>query len=142
MNAIDRRTEIHRPRSKRVARTARHEAGQIGLARDHLWRRRPVRPFGLARDVEKTLPLESFAPDTNTVADCAAARLDKVEMTLGAGYDDGAWRLRGAVVHDLFAPLRDRADNCHRPQVRVHRPDRAAAQKFARPKAIGRSRPA
>src|SRR5215831_20518470 len=94
MNAIDRRTEIHRPRSKRVARTARHEAGQIGLARDHLRWRRPVRPFGLARDVEETLPLESLAPDTNTVADCAAARLDKVEMTLGAGYDDGARRLR------------------------------------------------
>ncbi len=48
VDAIDGGAEIHRARAEGIA-GARHEARQIGLALDHLGRRMPIRPFGLAR---------------------------------------------------------------------------------------------
>src|SRR5579864_6595292 len=73
MNAIDRGAEIHRPRAERVTRTACHEARQIGLALDHLRWWHPVRPFGLAADVQKPLPLKTIAADADAVSKGAAA---------------------------------------------------------------------
>ena len=42
--------DIHGARAERIARAARGHARQIRLARKHLGRRIPVRPFGLALD--------------------------------------------------------------------------------------------
>src|ERR1700737_769773 len=49
VDAIDGGAEVERAGAERVAGAAGHEARQIGLARDHLRRRRPVRPFGFLR---------------------------------------------------------------------------------------------
>src|SRR5690242_19854989 len=48
VDAVDGGAEIHRAGAERIARPARHEARQIGLALDHLRRRRPVGPLGLS----------------------------------------------------------------------------------------------
>src|SRR5207344_1053137 len=90
---------IHRACAKGVAGTAGHEAWQIGLARDHLGRWRPVRPLRLAGDVHQPLPLEAFAADANAVTQRAAIALDQIEMALGGLDDYGARRLIGAVEH-------------------------------------------
>ena len=55
VDAVDRGAEIKRAGAERVARAAGHEARQIGLARDHLRRRRPVGPLRLAGDLQQTL---------------------------------------------------------------------------------------
>src|SRR3954471_23749007 len=79
MDAIYRGAEVERAGAERVAGTAGHEARQIGLARDHFRRRRPVRPFRLARDVQQALPLKTIAADPDAVADRAAVALHEIE---------------------------------------------------------------
>src|SRR5258707_14507120 len=80
VDAIDGGAEIHRAGAERVAGSAGHEARQIRLTGDHLRRRRPVRPFGFSRDVEKPLPLESFAADADAIAYRTAVALDQIKM--------------------------------------------------------------
>src|SRR4249920_154148 len=75
VDAVDGGAEIHRAGAERIAGATGHEARQIGLALDHLRRRRPVRPFRLARDVDETLPLESLAADADAIAQRAAVAL-------------------------------------------------------------------
>src|SRR4051812_23052129 len=99
MNAVDRGAEVERAGAERIAGAARHEARQIGLARDHLRRRGPVRPFRLARDRQQTLPLKTVAADADAVAYGAAVALHDVEMALRSLDDDRPGRLRGAVQH-------------------------------------------
>src|SRR6478736_5051018 len=106
VNAIHRGAEIHRPRAQRVAGTTGHEARQIGLARDHLGRRGPVRPLLLLRDGHEPLPLKTFAADADAVAQRAPVALDQIEMSLGGRNDDGARRLVGAVEHRRLPELR------------------------------------
>src|SRR5215472_18220593 len=50
VNAVDGAAEIHGACAERIAGTASHKTWQIGLALQHLCRRRPVRPFGLTFD--------------------------------------------------------------------------------------------
>src|SRR5690606_8044432 len=85
---------------------ARHEAGQVRLARDHFRGRGPVRPFRLARDIENALPLKACAPDADAVADRAAVALNEIKMTFRGLDDDGAGRLGRAVEHHLLAVFR------------------------------------
>src|ERR1700716_1172928 len=59
VDAIDRVAEIERARAHWIAGAAGHEARQIGLPLDHPRRRRPIRPFRLARDLEQAVPLKS-----------------------------------------------------------------------------------
>src|SRR6266404_3541231 len=106
VDAIDGGAEIERASAERVAGSAGHKARQIRLADDHLRRRRPVRPFRLARDVEQPLPLESLAADADAIAYRAAASLDQIKMALRRRDDDGTGRLRGAVVHRLLPEFR------------------------------------
>ena len=110
VNAIHGGAEIHRPRPERIAGPAGHEARQIRLARDHLRRRRPVRPFGLARNVHQSLPLEAFAADADAIAQRAAIALDQIEMALGGDDDDGARRFVGAIEHRRLPELRIELD--------------------------------
>src|SRR5882724_218017 len=76
VNAVYGGAEIKRAGAERVAGPAGHEARQIGLARDHLRRRRPVRPFRLARNRQQALPLKAVATDTDAIAYGAAVALD------------------------------------------------------------------
>src|SRR5262249_14751150 len=101
VNTVDGVAEIHRARAERIARTARHEARQIGLALDHLRRRRPIRPLGLALDRLRAGPSEAFAAHANAVAHGLAAGQHQVKVSVGRIDDDGAGRLAGAVVDDL-----------------------------------------
>src|SRR5712672_2040262 len=77
VDTIDGGAEVKRAGAERISGAAGHEARQIGLARDHLRRRCPVRPLRLARDVQQSLPLESFAADADAIAQRAAVALDQ-----------------------------------------------------------------
>src|SRR5262249_29370104 len=92
-----------------MARASSHEPGQVRLARDHLRRRRPVRPFLLACNFEQPLPLKSDAADADAVADGAAIGLHDVEKPLGGVDDDRARSLAGAIKDDLTPTLRRQA---------------------------------
>src|SRR4029078_705740 len=72
----------------------------------HFRRRRPVRPFRFARDVDQSLPLESVAADADAVAQRAAIALDQIEMALGGGDDDGAGRFVGAIEYRRLPEFR------------------------------------
>src|SRR5438270_12560919 len=78
VNAINRAAEIKRTRTHGVPGPARHEARQIGLARDHFRRRRPVRPFRLARDAQQPVPLEAVASDAYAVAQRYVVGLNEI----------------------------------------------------------------
>ena len=95
--------EIHGARAERIARAAGHEARQIRLARDHLRRRMPVRPFLLAGDGLRAGPGEAFAADADAVADRAAVAEHVIEIGVGRIDHDRARRLAGVVGHHLAA---------------------------------------
>src|ERR1700761_7689811 len=79
MDAVDGSAKIHRASAERVAGTTGHEAWQIGLARDHLRWRGPVRPFRLAGDIQQSLPLKSIAADADAITQRPAVALDQIE---------------------------------------------------------------
>src|SRR5262245_4600195 len=105
VDAIHRAAEIHAAGAHRVAVAAGHEARQIGLALDHLRRRRPVWPLGLALDRLGARPGEALAADADAVTPGLAARHHEIEEGVGRIDDDGAGRLAGPVVDDLAAQL-------------------------------------
>src|SRR5271166_6783927 len=92
VDAVHGLTEVHRARAHRIARAARHETRQVGLALDHFRRRTPVRPFLLARDLLQAGPLEALSTDTNAVADGPVVGLDEIEKALARIDDEGAGR--------------------------------------------------
>src|SRR5215468_3921151 len=93
VDAVFARTEIHGAGAERIAGTAGDEARQIGLARDHLRRRIPVRPLRLAADRLYAGPGETLTADADAVADRAAAAEHVVEHSIAGIDDDGAGRL-------------------------------------------------
>src|SRR5262249_39528726 len=101
VNAIDRLAEIERAGAERIAGTAGHPARQIRLPFDHLGRRRPVRPFRLARDPQQPVPAEAVAPDADAVAHRSVVALDQIEKALRGIDDDRARHLVAAVEHGL-----------------------------------------
>src|SRR5882724_1550220 len=119
VDTIDGGAEIHRTGAEWIARPAGHEPRQIGLARDHLRRRCPVRPLRLARDVEQSLPLESLAADTDAIAQRAAASLNQIEMALRGLDDDGAGRLGGTIKHRGAPVFRVQLDRVVRQKSRL-----------------------
>src|SRR5579871_3176832 len=106
VDTIERRAEIERPRPERVLDTATHVSRQIGPARDHLPRRRPVGPFPLGRNAVHPAPAEAVAADPDAVAQRLALSEHQIEPPLGGVDDDGAGRIAGGVHHGL---ARDRA---------------------------------
>jgi hypothetical protein len=90
---------------ERIAVAAGHEARQVGLALDHLRRRRPVRPLGLALDRLGAGPGEALAADADAVTHRLAARHHEIKEGVGRIDDDGAGRLAGPVVDDLAAQI-------------------------------------
>ena len=105
MDAVHRAAQIKRARAERIGRAASDEARQIGLAVDHLRRRSPVRPLGLALDAFGARPGEAFAADADAVAQRLAVAEHVIEERVRRIDDDGAGRLAGAVVDDLAAQV-------------------------------------
>ena len=108
VNAIDGVAKIHRARAEGIARAARHEARQIGLALDHLRGRRPVRPLGLALDRLHAGPSEAFTTHANAVPHRLAAGEYQVKVRVRRVDDDSAGRLAGTVIDNLAAQLATR----------------------------------
>src|SRR5580698_7844868 len=77
VNAVECRAEIHRARAERIADTASHEMRNAGLPRDHLRRRRPIRPLFLRGDGLHPRPGKTGAADADAVAQRLAAVLDQ-----------------------------------------------------------------
>ena len=92
VDAVDRVAEIERARAHRIARPAGHEARQVRLPLDHLRRRRPVRPFLLAGDLEQPVPLEAVAADADAVAQRDVVGLDQIKKA-ALGIDDDRARV-------------------------------------------------
>src|SRR3954466_11006666 len=104
MDAVFARPEIHRTRAERIAGAASDEAGQIGLARDHLSRRMPVRPLRLAADALHARPGETLAPDTDAITDGAALAEHIVKISIIGIDDDGTGRLASVEADNLLGP--------------------------------------
>ena len=100
VNAVFAGAKIHRARAERVAGTAGHETRQIRLARDHLRRRMPIRPFRLAADGLHAGPGKTFAADADAVANGAALAEHVIERGVAGIDDDGAGRFAGIERHD------------------------------------------
>src|SRR5918993_5716369 len=93
VDAVQRAAEIHRAGAERVGDAALHVAREVRPALQHLGRRRPVRPLGLARDGLRPGPLEPRAADPDAVADRAAVAEHVVEPALGGRDHDRARRI-------------------------------------------------
>ena len=106
--------EIEHAGAERIVEAGRHAVGilgRLGLALDHLRRRRPDRPFGLAPDIGLAAPQEALTADVRAIARGIAVAFDAVdEIVLGID-DDGADRFAAVVFHGLAIILRvDLAD--------------------------------
>src|SRR5712672_2818589 len=74
--------EKHGARTQRIARTALEGSRQLRLARDHVWRRRPVGPFRFSADAQQALPFEAFAADRDAISDRPATVLYDIKMAV------------------------------------------------------------
>src|SRR5262245_37718625 len=106
VDTIERRAEIHRAGAERILRPAFHVARQIGAALEHFGRRRPIRPFTLARNLADARPGEAGPADADAVADRGAVALDEIQEALVGIDDDGAAALVAIVVDDLLQVAR------------------------------------
>ena len=101
MDAILRAGDIHRARAQRIARAAGRHARQIRLPRNHLGRRIPVRPLGLALDRFHARPGKAFAADPDAVAERLAVAEDVIKKGVRRIDDDGAGRFLAGIADDL-----------------------------------------
>ena len=108
VNAVVAGAQIHRARAQRIAGTARHEAREIRLARDHLGRRMPIRPCGLARDGLRAGPGEALAADADAIANGAALAEHVIERRVAGIDNDGTGRLVG--IEANHGALQSRGD--------------------------------
>ena len=93
MNTVLAGAQIHGASAERITWPARHEARQIGLARNHLRRRMPVRPLCLVAHGLHAGPRKAFPADTDSVTD-RTALAEHVIKRGAAGIDnDGTGRL-------------------------------------------------
>src|SRR5256714_11405709 len=67
VDAVERRSQIHRARAERIVDAARHVARQIRPPPQHLRRRRPARPFLLRRNAVGSTPAEAVAANADAV---------------------------------------------------------------------------
>ena len=82
VNAVDGSSKVHCTSTQWIARSAGHESRQIGLPRNHLGRRMPIRPLGLVRYFQKALPSEALAANAYAVAQGAGFVLNQVQVPL------------------------------------------------------------
>src|SRR5207245_9198721 len=102
--------QIERAGAERIAQAARHTDAaaqlahvphQLGLARQHLPGRIPVRPFLLVVNVRGAGPAETLASDADAVAHRPAPTLDEIEIMTGRIDHDRDGRLAGRIGHGL-----------------------------------------
>ena len=106
VDAVQRLTEVKRARAERVAVAACHEARQIRLAVDHLFRRMPVRPLRHSRHFFRAGPGEALAADADAVAQRLALAEHEIEVGVRRVDDERAGRLLGVVVDQGATELR------------------------------------
>ena len=106
MDAVFGRAEIHGARAERIAGAAHGHARQIRLTRDHLGRRIPIRPLGLARDFLNAGPGETFAADADAVTHGLAVAEHEIEISVGCIDHDGARRFARRVADNLTLQAR------------------------------------
>src|ERR1700726_3707465 len=106
VDAIQRRSQIHRAGTERILRAAFHVPRQIRPAHQHLRRRRPVRPFLLRGDRLDARPGESGLADADAVAQRLAIALHQEQELVGRIDDDGAGPFRAVIVDELFLVFR------------------------------------
>src|SRR4051812_30786784 len=102
VDAVERGAKIHRARAKRIVRTARHMARQVGAALEHFGRRHPVRPLRLPRDALDARPGEPGTADADAIADRLAVLLHQIEKAVWRIDDDRAGGMRALVRDDLL----------------------------------------
>jgi len=83
MDAVFGAAEIHCARAKRIAGAAGNHTRQVGLARDHLRRRIPVRPLSFAHDLLDARPGKALAPDADAVTDGFVVADHEIEDGVG-----------------------------------------------------------
>jgi hypothetical protein len=106
VNTVVGAADIHGARAERITGAARDHARQIGLALDHLGRRIPIRPLGLAHDRMHARPGEAFAADADAVAHRLAVAEDEIKEGVRRIDDDGAGRLTRRIGDDLALEAR------------------------------------
>src|SRR5687768_2240400 len=101
VDPVDRGAEIECASTHRIAGTAGHESRQVGLARDHLRRWHPVRPFCLAGNLEESSPLETLSANADSITYRSVVSLNEVQISICGIDNDRPCRLAGAVKHEL-----------------------------------------
>ena len=97
--------EIEGARSQRVAFAAGRKARQVRLARDHLFRRMPVRPLAHTADALSARPGEPIPADADAVAQRFTVAEHQIEKRVRCVDDDGASGLGRDVGDELAAEL-------------------------------------
>src|SRR6202007_2914279 len=95
---INSAANVHGACAEWIAGTARHEARQIWLTLKHFSRWDPVRPFRLAFDRLHAGPGETFAADTDAIADGLAPAEDVIEIRVRRIDHDGAGRFARRII--------------------------------------------
>ena len=103
MDAIFSVAEIEGARSHWVAYTTGRKARQVRLARNHLWRRMPVRPLTHTADALSARPGEPCAANADAVAQRLAVAEHQIEKRVRCVDDDGASGLGRGVGDELAA---------------------------------------
>jgi hypothetical protein len=97
--------EIEGARSHWVAFAAGRKARQVRLARDHLFRRMPVRPLAHTADALSARPGEPIPADADAVAQRFTLAEHQIEKGVRCVDDDGASGLGRDVGDELTAEL-------------------------------------
>src|SRR6195952_757783 len=102
VDAIERRSQIHRARAERILRTAFHVPRQIRTARQHFRRRRPGRPFLFRRDGLDARPGEAGTADADAVTHRLAVALHQEQELVRRIDDDGAGAFLAVILDHLL----------------------------------------
>src|ERR1700739_2026370 len=106
MDAVERRSQIHRAGAERILRTALHMPWQVGAPHQHFRRRRPVRPFLLGGNLLDARPGEARAADADAVAQRLSVALHQEQELVRRVDDDRAGALLAAVIDELLLVFR------------------------------------
>src|SRR5262249_15143378 len=92
--------------AERILDAAAHVARQVGAARQHFRRRRPVRPFALRRNLLDAGPGEARAADADAVAYRTTVLLHQIKVAVRRIDDDRARLFAAGVIAELPAEAR------------------------------------
>src|SRR6266581_3721376 len=106
MDAIERRSQIHRAGAKRILRAAFHVPRQIRAPHQHFRWRRPRRPFLFCGNLFDARPGEAGAADADAVAHRLAVFLHQEQKLVGRIDDDRAGAFLAVIVDELLLEYR------------------------------------